>query len=131
MKYGQKQTNDKGLTAEHILTLINRATNRKPHKHTKTLKGSQGGYGGYSNYNPFEIVPQVAIYIDQSGTHTGTYGTITPAPDASTVTFKTSSVYISGSLEVYVNGVLLKAGSAQDFVETTIPGSFTPSPTSS
>lgn len=125
MDYEQGQKIDRGLTTANILYLINRATNRKPNKATKTLKGSQSTANTTSNIHAYGVTIQPAVVIDQSGAHSGTYGTITPAPDAATVTFSTSQAFVSGSLEVYKNGTLLKAGTAQDFVETGIPGQFT------
>ena len=58
-----------------------------------------------------------AIQIDQSGTHTGVYGQITPTPDGSITTFNLFAAAQTGTLEVYKNGKELIQGTDEDWVE--------------
>lgn len=66
------------------------------------------------------------IYIDQSPDN-GTYGAITGSINGSNTVFTVSqAVYITGSLVVMLDGVLLTQGASQDWTETTpASGTFT------
>ena len=66
------------------------------------------------------------IYIDQSPDN-GTYGAITGSINGTNTVFTVSQgVYITGSLVVMLDGVLLTQGASQDWVETTpASGTFT------
>jgi hypothetical protein len=72
-----------------------------------------GGSGGGS-----------AMQTDQSGGTSDTYGVLAGMIDGSNTTFTTSVPYMTGTLQVYLNGQLQTQGSSEDWAETT-PGSGT------
>lgn len=65
-------------------------------------------------------------YIDQSGGTSDSYGVLSGSVNGSNYTFTVSQgKYISGSLEVYLNGQLQTQGSSEDWVEANpLNGSF-------
>lgn len=66
-------------------------------------------------------------HIDQSGGTSDTYGVLAGAINGSNAVFTVSqAMYLTGSLEVYLNGQLQTQGSAEDWVETSpAAGTFT------
>lgn len=71
---------------------------------------------GYNNF-----------YIDQAGGTSDTYGVLSGLVNGSNTLYGVSqSGYISGSLQVYLNGQLLTQGSSEDWTETSpATGTFT------
>lgn len=68
-----------------------------------------------------------SFQVDCSGGTSDTYGALSGSVNGSNTTFTVSlSKYVSGSLQVYLNGQLQTQGSAEDWVETTpSSGTFT------
>jgi hypothetical protein len=66
-------------------------------------------------------------YIDQSGGTSDTYGVLAGLVNSSNALYTVSqSVYITGTLKVWLNGQLQTQGTGEDFVETTpASGTFT------
>ena len=58
--------------------------------------------------------------IDQSGGTSDTYGVLSGAVNSANTTFTTSqSIYVTGTLTVYLNGQLQVQGSSEDWTETS------------
>lgn len=68
----------------------------------------------------------VAVYVDQTPDN-GTYGTLAGAVNGSNAVFTVSQgSYLSGTLQVYINGQLQTQGATNDYQETTPnSGTFT------
>ena len=63
-------------------------------------------------------VPEGIGFIDQTGGTGDTHGIVTPAPNGAITDFTTGQAgYISGTLRVFLNGVLQVQGTAEDWKE--------------
>jgi len=80
-----------------------------------------------SNWVPIGNMGSASSCIDCSGGTSDTYGVLTGAVNGvNTVYTVSQSVYVTGTLKVYLNGQLQTQGSGEDWTETSpIAGTFT------
>lgn len=125
MKYDQDEKMDRGITTGQMITVVNRLMNRRPRKaaDSKAATAIFRFNRDLTAQEDLDFIP--AVYIDQTGTHSGTYGQLTPEPDGVITEFYTSRNYKSGTLVVYYQGMGQHQGTTLDYTESATPGKFT------